>query len=186
MQVLKALEVINDAVEWSPQCEHFSHDDHCEGRAGLVFQRRKLSQRRQRRSRRRRSAVESAPKHETVHEVTFARTAAVPRDIYSQMKEVEASTKTANETMKDADTTTETGEHENVSEVGVVAARRHEQFGGAQDHLFAGCDRTRRWTCWVFARARERAEKDSFNDSRLHQTFRQVNQYSHVCVEKCR
>ena len=66
------------------------------------------------------SVVESVPKHETVHEVAVDRTAAVLQDAHrdQMMEEVEASTKTANETMKEADITTENGEYENVSKVG--------------------------------------------------------------------
>ena len=55
------------------------------------------------------SVVESEPKHETVHEVIFDRTAAVLQDAHKDqmMEEYEASTNTANETMKEADITTE-------------------------------------------------------------------------------
>ena len=87
------------------------------------------------------SVVESVPKHETVHEVTVDRIAAVFQDAHrdQMMEEVEASTKTANETMKEADITTETGEYENVSKVGVekastpIAASTHESRQDATD-----------------------------------------------------
>ena len=185
--------------------------------------------------------VESVPKHETVHEVTFDRTAAVLQDAHRDlmMEEAEASTKTANQTMKEADITTETGEYENVSKVGVekastpiaasthesrqdatddggmsntvsasvplergqpmtnqaetqktgtVAVRRQEQLGVSSSEEHKTFHKASRWgysraatgrgagraRCRL-ARARERAEKDSFNDNRLHQTCRLVN-----------
>ena len=156
------------------------------------------------------------------------------------MDEVEASTKTANETMKEADITTETGEYENASKVGVekastpiaaptheskqdatddvgmfntvstslplergqpmtkqaetqktgtVAVKRQEQLGVSSSEEHKTFHKASRWgysraatgrgagraSCRL-ARARERAEKDSFNDNRLHQTCRPVNQ----------
>ena len=70
------------------------------------------------------SVAESAPKHETVHEVTFDRIAAVLQDAHrgQMMDKVEALTKTAHETMKEADMPAKTGEYENVSGVGVEKA----------------------------------------------------------------
>ena len=189
------------------------------------------------------SVVESVPKHETVHEVTFDRTAAALQDAHrdQMMEEVEALTKTANETMKEANITTETGESENVRKVGVekastpieasthesatdddgmsntvsasvplergqpmtnqaetqktrtVAMRRQEQLGVSSSEEHKTFHKTSRWgysraatgrgagraRCRL-ARARERAEKDSFNDNRLFQTCRLANQYTHV------
>ena len=80
------------------------------------------------------SVVKSVPKHETVH-------AAVLQYAHREqmMEEVEASTKTANETMNEADITTETGEYEIVSKVGVerastpIAASIHESRQDATD-----------------------------------------------------
>ena len=57
------------------------------------------------------------------------------------MDEVEASTKTAHETMKEADIPTKTGEYENVSKVGVekastpIAASTHESKQDAADDV---------------------------------------------------
>ena len=75
---------------------------------------------------------------------------------------------------------------------GTVAVRRQEQLGvSSEEHMTfhkasrwgysraatgRGAGRAR---CRL-ARARERAEKDSFNVNRLHQTCRPVNQYTHV------
>ena len=78
------------------------------------------------------SVAETAPKHETVHEVTVDRIAAVTQDAHEgqMMEVVEASTKTAHETMKEADMTTKTGEYENASGVEKastpIAAMTHE------------------------------------------------------------
>ena len=76
------------------------------------------------------SVAESVPKHETVHEVTRS----TPRcsEGSDDGRGFEASTETAHETMKDADITTETGEYEGASKVGVeeastpIAAPTHE------------------------------------------------------------
>ena len=89
------------------------------------------------------SVAESVPKHETVHEVTFDKTAAVPQDALrgQMMDEFESSTKTAHETMKEADIPTKIGEYENVSEVGVekastpIAASTHESKQDATDDV---------------------------------------------------
>ena len=78
------------------------------------------------------SVAETAPKHETVHEMTVDRIAAVTQDAHEgqMMEVVEASTKTAHETMKEADMTTKTGEYENASGVEKastpIAAMTHE------------------------------------------------------------
>ena len=68
-----------------------------------------------------------------------------------------------------------------------TGAARSEQLRGAQDlpqglamGTFASSDRTRRWTCSV-----RPCTSTGDNKNRLHQTCRPVNQFEHVCVEKC-
>ena len=81
---------------------------------------------------------------------------------------------------------------------GTVAVKRQEQLGVSSLEEHKTFHKASRWGysraatgrgagragCRL-ARARERAEKDPINDNRLHQTCRPVNQYTHVCVEKC-
>ena len=126
--------------------KHLSYDDHCEGReVGLV--RDGASCHREGRGDQGDGGEicvecgrERTEARETVHEVTFDRIAAVLQDDHrdQMMEEVEAS-KTANETMKEADITTETGEYENVSKVGVekastpIAVSTHESRQDATD-----------------------------------------------------
>ena len=187
------------------------------------------------------SVAESVPKNETVNELTFDRIAAVPQDAHrgQMMDEVEATTKTAHETMKEADIPTETGEYENASEVGVekasttmaastheskqdatddvgwsntvsasvplergqqaetqktgtVAVRRQKQLGVSSSEEHKTFHKASRWgysraaTGRGAGRARCRlARARVANDNRLHQTCRPVNEYTHVCVEKC-
>ena len=80
---------------------------------------------------------------------------------------------------------------------GTVAVKRQEQLGVSSSEEHKTFHKASRWgysraatgrgggraRCRL-ARARERAEKDSSNDNRLHQTCRPVNQKTHVCVEK--
>ena len=74
-----------------------------------------------------------------------------------------------------------------------TGAVRSELLAGAQDlpqglamGVFASSAFSRRWTCEVQActSTGEGAEQLHNND-RLHKTCRPVNQFEHVCVEKC-
>ena len=48
----------------------------------------------------------------------------------------------------------------------------------------ASSDRTRRWTCMLRGQHKH-GRSTRLHSNRLHQTCRPVNQFEHVCVEKC-
>ena len=75
---------------------------------------------------------------------------------------------------------------------GTVAVRRQEQLGVSSSEEHKTFHKTSRWgysraaTRRGAGRARCRlARARVANDNRLHQTCRPINQYTHVCVEKC-
>ena len=77
------------------------------------------------------------------------------------------------------------------------ASRRQEQLrvSSSEEHKTlhkasrwgysrAATGRARRWTCFVRP-AHTRGGAAQLHNNRLHQTCRPVNQYTHVCVERC-